>query len=142
MQSIKDEYQGDIYWPFPVSEEDRQSYELAEKIEFLESIYSDGFKAYWALPEQSIYGASSPSRSGMIVQRGRKNKWEFRLDENLKQTSTAFVDDFKVASKALRGWLNGQTLDEILEEIKDNLTLLPGLKTSYTIYRAEENKEQ
>jgi hypothetical protein len=140
MTSMNDDQRGNRYWPFPVGETDRLFPELAEKIEFLEGVYSDGFKAYWALPEQSIYGASSKTRSGMIVQRGRKNRWEFRLDENIEQRLTAFITDFEVAGTAVRAWLNGRSVNDILEDIKEYLTLLSGLKTSYTVYDKKDEK--
>jgi hypothetical protein len=124
------------YWPFPVGEEEeRKLPEYAELIEFFEGIYSDDFKVYWELPGESFYGAKAETRSGEIIQRSfTKSRWELNLSEKLRPRLTAFVDDFRTAGIALRGWLNGQSVTDILEGINEHLTLLSGLKSSYTIY--------
>jgi hypothetical protein len=61
-------------WPFPVSDEDKQSPEEAQKIEFLESIYSDGFEVYRVRreKEQERYGAQFHPYLGSVMQWGSK----------------------------------------------------------------------
>jgi hypothetical protein len=130
------------YWPFLVSKEEEQSPEEAVKIEFLESIYSDGFKAYRDPGGLDCYGAKSNSRSGVIMQRARKNRWEFRLydlDDNgsVDRRLTAFVTDFRVAGTALRTWLNERCISDILDDINGYLTVPPGLECSYTVHNAD-----
>jgi hypothetical protein len=132
----KDSYR---YWPFQVEAEVRQLPEVAEKVEFLEGIYSDGFKAFQEVPGESFYGALSETRSGEIIQRSfRNNRWELRLSENFERRLVAFVTDFSVAGKALRAWLNGRSVDEILQDIREYLTLLSGVKDSYTIFSSDD----
>jgi hypothetical protein len=128
------------YWPFTVDEkEERKLPDYAELIEFFEGIHSDGFKVYWQLPGESLYGAKAEARSGEIIQRSfTKSRWEIDLSEGLKPRLTAFVDDFRTAGIALRDWLNGQSVNNIIENINENLTLLSGLKSSYTIYNSED----
>jgi hypothetical protein len=130
------------YWPFPVSEEEKQLPEEAVKIEFLESVYSDGFKAYRDCGGLDCYGAKSKSRSGVILQRARRNRWEFRLydlndNENVDRRLTAFVTDFRVAGTALRTWLNERSVNDILNDINGYLTVPPGLDGSYTVHDAK-----
>jgi hypothetical protein len=133
-----DHYQ---YWPFPVSETDKQSLEEAEKIEFLKSAYFDGFKAYREVPGESLYGAKSNTRSGIIVQRSfRNNRWEFRLDENIERRLIAFVTDFRIAGTALKDWLNGRSVNEILIDIKEYLIISPGTKGGYTVYDPKDEQ--
>jgi hypothetical protein len=124
------------YWPFPIDEkEERRLPNYAELVEFFEGIYSDGFKVYWELPGESFYGAEAEARSGEIIQRSfTKSRWELNLSEKLRPQLTAFVDDFRIAGIALRIWLNGQSANDILEDISEHLTLLSGQKSSYTIY--------
>jgi hypothetical protein len=127
------------YWPFPVSKEEEQSPEEALKIEFLESVYSDGFKAYRAPGGLDCYGAKSDLRSGVIMQRARKNRWEFRLydikgNESIDRRFTAFVTDFRVAGTALRTWLKERRISDILNDINGYLTVPPGLERSYTVH--------
>jgi hypothetical protein len=127
------------YWPFPVDEAVRQLPEVAQKIEFLAGVYSDGFKAFQEVPGESLYGAMSETRSGEIIQRSfRGNRWELRLSENLERRLVAFVTDFDIAGKALRAWLNGQSEIKVLEDIREYLTLLSGLKNSYTLYTPKD----
>jgi hypothetical protein len=127
------------YWPFFVSEEEKQLPEEAAKIEFLENVYADGFEAYRDSGGLDCYGAKSKTRSGVILQRARKNLWEFRLydlndtDESVDRKLTAFVTDFRVAGSALRVWLNGQSESNILEKVNEYLVIPPGLKYSYTL---------
>jgi hypothetical protein len=134
----KNDYQ---YWPFPIDEkEERKLPNYAELVEFFEGIHSDGFKVYWELPGESFYGAEAESRSGEIIQRSfTKSRWELNLSEKLRPRLTAFVDDFRTAGIALRVWLNGQAVNDILEDINEHLTLLSGLESSYTIH-VPENK--
>jgi hypothetical protein len=123
------------YWSFTISEEDRKLPKYNELIEFFESIDSDGFKVYWELPGESLYGAKAETRSGEIIQRSfTNNRWELSLSEKLRPRLTAFVSDFRAAGIALRGWLNGQSVNDILEDINEHLTLLSGLKSTHTIY--------
>jgi len=42
--------------PFPVSEEERQIPEQAEKLDFLQDEYSDGFESYQAVRGLDDYG--------------------------------------------------------------------------------------
>lgn len=128
------------YWPFSVGEEEeRKLPEYAELIEFFKGIHSDGFKVYWELPGESLYGAKGETRSGEIIQRSfTKSRWEINLSEKFRPRFTAFVDDFRTAGIALRSWLNGQSTTNILEDVNEHLTLLSGLKSSYTIYDTED----
>ncbi len=117
-----DRYQ---YWPFPISEEERQIPEQAEKLDFLQDAYSDGFQSYREVRGLDNYGAYSESRSGCILQRGRKNRWEFLLHEGDETCFSALVTTFKVAGAAVRAWLNGRTTQEILEDVKEYLISPP-----------------
>jgi hypothetical protein len=130
------------YWPFPIGEEEERKFpDHAELIDFFTGIYSDGFKVYWQLPGESLYGAKAETRSGEIIQRSfTKSRWEINLSEELRPRLTAFVDDFRTAGIALRDWLNGQSVNDIIEDIKENLILLAGLKNSYTIYELEDRQ--
>jgi hypothetical protein len=127
----------DQYWPFQISEEDNQLPEKAEKIEFLESTYSEGFEAYRESGGLDFYGAKSKSRSGYIMQRARRNRWEFVLSENGDERLTAFVTNFKVAGTAVRAWLNERSVSDILDDVNGYLTIPPGLKFSYAVYDVE-----
>jgi hypothetical protein len=111
-----DRYQ---YWPFPISEEERQIPEQAEKLDFLQDAYSDGFQSYREVRGLDNYGAYSESRSGCILQRGRKNRWQLLLHEGDETCFSVLVSTFKVAGAAVRAWLNGRTTKEILEDVKE-----------------------
>ncbi|TYQ30101.1 hypothetical protein [Pseudanabaena sp. UWO310] len=119
------------FWPFPVSEEERQIPEQAEKLDFLQDVYSDGFESYRAVHGLDDYGANSESRSGYILQRGRKNRWEFLLLEGGDILFSALVNCFKVAGAALRAWLSGRTTNDILENVKEYLISPPRLEDSW-----------
>jgi hypothetical protein len=131
--NTRDFYQ---YWPFPISEGEKQSPEAIEKIEFLEDTYSDGFTAYREPEKLDYYVAQSESRAGCIMQRGRRNRWELNLSGSDPHL-TAYVTNFRVAGKAVRAWLHEQPVSKILEDITEYLTVPPGAKSSYTLYRAE-----
>jgi hypothetical protein len=116
------------YWPFPVSEEERQIPEQDEKLKFLESAYSDGFESYRTFQGLDNYGANSKSRSVYILQRGRKNRWEFLLSEDSNLCLSALVNDFGIAGEAVRAWLNeGSTID-IIDDINKYLINPPQLE--------------
>ncbi len=116
MTSTDDRYQ---HWPFPISEEERQIPEQAQKLDFLQDAYSDGFQSYRAVCGLDNYCAYSESRGGYILQRGRKNRWEFLLHEGDEICFSVLVTSFKVAGAAVRAWLNGRTREEILEDVKE-----------------------
>ncbi len=118
------------YWPFPVSDEDRQWPEMLEKIAFLEAVSSAGFKGYRS--GTNDYGAESTTRDGIILERGRK-RWEFRLSENGNRRLSAFVREFVVAGNALTSWLEDAAVDDILAEVKDDLVVPPGAAASYSV---------
>jgi hypothetical protein len=139
---ITDNNQTCQYWPFPINEAEKQLPEEAVKIEFLESAYLDGFQSYRDSGGLDCYGAKSESRSGVILQRARKNRWEFRLynlgkNEKVDRQFTAFVTDFRVAGIALRTWLNERSISDIIDNISEYLTVPPGLECSYTIHDAK-----
>jgi hypothetical protein len=116
------------YWPFSVSQDEKLLPEQAEKLEFLESAYLDGFESYRAVQGLDDYGAKSTSRSGYILQRGRKNRWEFLLWQGDKIKFSALVTNFKVAGIAVRAWLNEQAISEIIETINEHLISSPRLE--------------
>ncbi|MEE3719722.1 hypothetical protein V2H45_23555 [Tumidithrix elongata RA019] len=116
------------YWPFPVSEEERQIPEQAEKLDFLQDAYLDGFESYRAVRGMDDYGANSELRSGYILQRGRQNRWEFLLGEGNKTRFSALVTSFKVAGAGVRAWLSGRTTSDILEDVKEYLISPPRLE--------------
>lgn len=118
------------YWPFPVSEEDKQWPEMIEKIAFLEQVSSEGFKGYRS--GINDYGAESTTHDGVIIERGRK-RWEFRLSDNGNRQLSGFVSEFVVAGKALASWLKGASVDEILSDVRNELVVPPGTSASYTI---------
>lgn len=121
------------YWPFPVSDADTAIPEVAEKIAFLKAIAQCTTEAYrFGI---NNYGAKSEHRAGIILERGRK-RWEIRLSENETRHLTAFVECFSVAGNAVNSWLSGCGLDEVLDELKDQLVIPPGLTESYTIHGA------
>lgn len=120
----------DEYWPFPVTDEDRQWPEMLEKIAFLEAAASANFKGYRT--GLNGYGAESATRDGIILERGRK-RWEIRLSETGIRQFSAFVTEFPIAGSALVSWLKGATVDGILEDVKDDLVVPPGAASSYTI---------
>jgi hypothetical protein len=129
------------YWPFPVSTEERQLSEELEKLEFLESIYSDGFKSYREVPGESLYGAKSNTHSGIIIQRSFKNnRWELRLNENIERRLVAFVTDFRIAGKALRAWLNGKSMSDILIDVSEYLINVSGTEGGYTVYDPKDEQ--
>jgi hypothetical protein len=123
-------------WPFPVSEEDRKSPEIAEKIEFLESVYSDGFEAYW-LPLAYECGASSQSRRGEIIQTSQKNIWELRLHERSDLLLIAYVHGLRAAGLAVKVWLNGESVDKVLKDMSDSLMIPSGTDYSHKIFEAD-----
>jgi hypothetical protein len=127
------------YWPFPVSDEEKQSPEKIVKIKFLENAYSEGFEAYREPPDKlDYYVACSKSRTGCIVQRGIRNRWEFTLSEYIETRFTAYVTEFRIAGEAVRAWLNGGTVNEIFDNIKDHLAVLSGAQSSYKVYEVEQ----
>ena len=117
-----DRYQ---YWPFPISEEERQIPEQAEKLDFLQDVYSDGFQCYRAVRGLDNYCAYSESRTGIILQRGPKTRWQLLLHEGEETCFSALVTTFKVAGTAVRAWLDGRTTNEILEDVKEYLVSPP-----------------
>jgi hypothetical protein len=127
------------YWPFAITKAENQFPEEIEKIEFLKNVYDDSFAAYRMVEEWDHYGVESESRSGIVIRRGIKNRWEFRLYAEGKGTQlTAFVTSFEVSGTALRAWLNGRSVSEILEDINKHLAVLPGKeRSSYKVYTAE-----
>jgi predicted SpoU family rRNA methylase len=131
-QSSYKVYEVEQYWPFPVSEEDRQRPEDAEKIEFFESVYADGFKVYRICEEQVRYTAISQSLVGDIQAMERGNCWRLTLSGDNQQLM-AFVIDFKVAGAAVRACLHGRAVSDILEDIKEYLTIPPKYKFSYKL---------
>lgn len=124
------------YWLFPISEEDgRKLPNYVELIEFFAGIYADGAKVYWELPRETFYGAETETRSGHIIQRSfTRSRWQLDLFEKRRPRLTAYVDDFRTAGIALRAWLNGQSINNIFEDINEHLILLGGQKSSCTIY--------
>jgi hypothetical protein len=131
-QSSYKVYEVEQYWPFLVSEEDRQRPEEAEKIEFLESVYANGFKVYRMCEEQVRYTAISQSHVGHIQAMERGNSWRLTLSGD-EQRLMAFVTDFKIAGSAVKAWLNGRAISDILEDIKEYLTIPPKYKFSYKL---------
>jgi hypothetical protein len=129
------------YWPFPITELENQSSGEMEKIDFLQNVCSDGFAAYRTVGIWDEYGVESKSRSGFVIRRGLKNRWEFELfAKDAGPQLTAFVTSFEVSGTALRDWLNGRSVSEILEDINKYLAVLPGAKrSSYTLYEVELN---
>jgi hypothetical protein len=125
-------YEVEQYWPFPVSEKDRQRPEEAEKREFLESVYADGFKVYRMCKEQVRYTANAQSRTGHIQAMERGNCWRLTLSGD-EQRFMAFMTDFKIAGAAVRAWLHGRAVSDILEDIKEYLTIPPKYKFSHTL---------
>jgi hypothetical protein len=128
------------YWPFPVSEEDRRLPKVAEKIEFLEGIYSDGFDAYQDANSPTYYVGKSKFRAGSILERGTRNRWSLSLTEGIELRLTALVNSFSVSGTAVRHWLNGFTVGEILHDINQDLVVSSKSESSYTVYDPEDEQ--
>jgi hypothetical protein len=128
------------YWPFPVNEEDRQRSGIAEKIEFLESIYSDGFEAYQDPKSPTYYVGKSKVRAGSILERGTRDRWSLSLTESIEPRLTALVTNFSVAGTAVRNWLNGYSASEILNDINSYLISSSKSDNVYTIYDPDDEK--
>jgi hypothetical protein len=129
------------YWPFPVSEMDKQLPESMEQIKFFESVYLDGFEAYRDPPDRPdccVVLSKAKLRTGTILQRGRRNRWEFLLTESLETRLTAYVTEFRIAGEAVRKWLNGGTVSEILEDIHNYLAPRAEPQSSYKVYEVEQ----
>ncbi len=127
---MTDKYQ---YWPFEISDVEKEKSEQAEKIKFLEDAYLDGFRACRAVEGLDDYGASSDSRSGYILQRGRKNRWEFLLSEGNNLHFSALVTSFSIAAAAVRAWLNKSSTSEILGDINEYLIAPPRLEEFWKV---------
>ncbi len=127
-------------WPFSVSEEDRQQPEEAERIEFLESVYSDGFEACRDAESQTYYSAKSKLRVGNITLRGVRDRWQIELHEGIERRLTAYIIGFNAAGGAVRAWLNGCSVSEILEGIKESLTNPYKTGNGYTVYDATDEQ--
>jgi hypothetical protein len=127
------------YWPFPVDNQKEKSVEDTEKIKFLQNIYLDGFKAYQEMGQWDEYGAESVSRLGSIIRRGIRNRWELRLSEKAGGPElTAFVTEFRIAGTAVKSWLNGRSLIDILNDISKYLFVPSKKGTSYTLTIIEQ----
>ena len=119
------------YWPFPVSHAEAADPEFADKVAFLKAASEAGTESYkFGI---NNYGAKTECRSGIILERGRR-RWEVRLSQDDKRRVSAFVACFTPAGTAVNSWLQGGTIERVLEELNEHLVVPPGLKESYTIY--------
>jgi len=118
------------YWPFPISETDKQWPELLEKITFLKEVCAAGFTGYRF--GMNNYGARYDDRSGIIIERGQK-RWELRLSQAETRKLSAFVSGFSTAGQALNSWLKGSSVSDILAELSDSLVVPPGASASHVI---------
>jgi hypothetical protein len=125
------------YWPFPFCEEEKQRSELIEKIDFLQSAYLDGFKAYRDTQKQVRYGAKSQSREGYIQKAEKGNLWEFKLLDIDQEHFRALVTDFVIAGQAVKMWLSGRSINDVFEIINNYLAIPSGLQASYTKNESE-----
>jgi hypothetical protein len=121
------------FWPcelsFPLT---------ASEIRFLETALENGYRPF--VTGISDLGALSDSgRSGELVVRGRTRR-ELVLSITRKTVLSAFVDEFETAADALLQWLEGASIDAILEMIRKHLIVMPGMTTSYQIYSSEPNR--
>lgn len=124
------------YWPFPISESDANAPDFVDKISFLKAVKETGAESYkFGI---NNYGAKSTSRSGIILERGRR-RWEIRLSEDDVRHLSAFTECFAVAGATVTAWLQGSTVSCVLDQLKEHLVVPPGLNESYVIHELEEN---
>ena len=123
------------YWPFSVSQEEVQKPEEAEKIRFLESASFEGFESYRRFRGYE-HVAKSESRSGSIIQLVQKDIWELELYEKNNILLTAFVSSFTLAGTAVISWLKGDSRDEILKNLNEDLVVPNELDYSFKTYDA------
>lgn len=123
------------YWPFVLSDKEKEDTEVLTQIEFLKSVTKAGFQGYRF--GEVNYGASSNIRLGNLIKRGRRKRWELVLHDN-EECLSAFISDFQIAGGALLHWLEGASIQNVLDEIKDYLIIMGSSKTGYTIYNDEK----
>lgn len=124
------------YWPFPVSDADTNAPDYADKISFLKSATEVGAESYKF--GMNNYGAKTTTRSGIILERGRR-RWEIRLSEDEVRRLSAFTQCFAVAGASVKTWLQGNTVSCVLEQLREHLVVPPGLSESYVVHESEED---
>jgi hypothetical protein len=126
------EYQ---YWPFDAQSTVRDS--AIKQTRFLESAFNLGYEAFTC--GMNDYGARSAEREGLIIERGRTGRWEVCLADANDRALSAYVNDFTVAANAVKQWLSGKQVNEIVKLLQEHLITLPGAKASYTISAQHRN---
>lgn len=118
------------YWPFSVPTAGAAVCQDDDKVTFLKAAYNDGYESFrFGIND---YGARSKEREGCILERGR-NRWEVRLAQGKDRRLLAFVNDFPVAGKAVKRWLDGACAKEIVQNISSSLVTPPGAKSSHVL---------
>ena len=108
------------FWPF-ISHDCLNSIE----IQFLDECFLHGFSPH-VTGVSDCCATSQAGRFGTIVVRGRK-AWEVGLAELDCARLTVYLNDFSVAEKLVLGWLLGENLEGLTEDLKDHFASLSGL---------------
>jgi hypothetical protein len=120
------------YWPFEVLPPEQRAPLHSDQIRFLENAYRDGYQPY--LDGQDFIATNANSRSGSIIKRASRSRWEVVLSEANQRAVSLFLDDFCCASNAVLDWLRGGEAKTIIVSCAKHIIVPPGATSSHTIY--------
>ena len=128
-----------LYWPFGVLPQERQTEQHQREIRFLETAYEAGYKPY-TFGSQN-FGATAGIWGGIILYRGCRGKhWEVLLGTSQETLVSAHVDDFACAADAVLCWLRGVKGAEIIEHVRDHLFITRATAPGFVLHDQRKEK--
>ena len=100
---------------------EERTYHDARAIEFLETAYAYGYKAYMYGPGNVGAQSEQTGRGGIIFVRGRQ-RWEVALGTLDETTVSVFTTEFDAAARAVLDWLGGHTPADIKARLRSQIT--------------------